>query len=74
MEQLLTELAKSGPFGVITALSLWYAWTKDKQLRKLYEDSLTRTEALNERYHTTLAETSKTIQALTQFEADGDRP
>jgi hypothetical protein len=70
MESLFSELAKSGPFGVITALAIWYAWMKDKQLRELYESTLKRVETMNERYHTALGETATTIRALTEYETD----
>jgi len=68
MEELLKMLGQSGPFGVITALSIWVAWKKDQQLKALYENTLSRSEQMLDRYHVAIEALNDSVRSIVDYE------
>lgn len=68
MDELLRQLAASGPLGIVAALAFWVAWKKDQQLKELYERVLQQAEIDRELGRSLAKELAKTVDALTQLE------
>jgi hypothetical protein len=71
MDELLRQLAASGPIGIIAAIAIFIAWKKDQQLKALYERTLEKLEADRDRNYRTLKELNQTVGALAEYEANG---
>ena len=73
METLLGELVKQGLLGLLAAISLWWAWKKDRQMHILYRRWLEKTERQTTKYHELATEVTETIKELARAQADTER-
>lgn len=48
MEDLITQLLGNGPIGLVAAISLYFAYQKDKEVKALYEQMVQREEKKTE--------------------------
>jgi Zn-dependent M16 (insulinase) family peptidase len=73
MEALIMELAGKGILGVVTAISLFIAYKKDKQVEALYDRLIEKSSKTAEKYHTLASELHETLRDLHASIEDEDR-
>jgi len=64
MEALITDLAGQGLLGLVTAIAVFVAYKKDRQVTALYDRLLEKSSKTAEKYHSLASELQATIKEL----------
>lgn len=70
MEDLIAQLLGHGPIGLVAAIALWFAYSKDKEVKKLYNKMISREEKRAQWVASIFTETNKTVRMLQSHTSD----
>jgi hypothetical protein len=64
MDAIIAEALKQGVLGFLTAIALWIAWRKDRQVQHLYRRWTVKGDKRAEKYHELGKEMVSTMQDM----------
>lgn len=72
MEQLLIQLLSHGPIGLVAAIALWFAWSKDKEIKRLYHRMISKEEKRAEWMSKLFSEVNQTVRVVGMLHDKGE--
>lgn len=70
MDELLKQLAASGPLGIVAAIAMWVAYKKDQQLQALYAKMFDNANKERELTNTLARELSRTVGVIVEYSSE----